>query len=83
LLKNVGRKISVGTMRCVGRKNSVKHKDESNLAYKDLSTQVTFLSQFKPDTAVLIGQLPVLAHELMVHVLALIIHALQKKNVRI
>jgi hypothetical protein len=82
-LKNVSRKISVGTMGCVGRKNRVKRKFKSNQAYKDVSTLITFLSQFKTDVAVLIGQLPMLTHEMMVHVPALIVHALQKKNVRI
>jgi hypothetical protein len=70
-------------MRCIGRKNSVKRKDKSNPTYKDVSAQVTFLCQLKPDTAVLIGQLPVLAHKLMIHVPTVIVHALRKKNVRI
>jgi hypothetical protein len=70
-------------MRCVGRKNRVKRKFKSNQAYKDVSALITFFSQFKPDTALLIGQLPVLAHEMMVHIPTLIVHALQKKNVRI
>jgi hypothetical protein len=75
--------MSVDTIRCIGRKNSVKHKDESNPAYKDVSAVVTFLGQFKPEAAVLIGQLLVLAHEVVIHIPALIINALQKKNIRI
>jgi hypothetical protein len=48
-----------------------------------MSAQFTFLAQFKPKPAVLDGQLPMLAHKVMVHVPALIVHALQKKSVRI
>jgi hypothetical protein len=54
-VKSVGRKMSVDTIRCIGGKNSVKHKDESNPAYQDVSAVVTFLGQFKPEAAVLIG----------------------------
>jgi hypothetical protein len=57
----------------------VKRKDESNSAYKDVLAQVTFLGQFKPDAVVFIGQLPVLAQEMMVHIPVLIVHAPQKK----
>jgi hypothetical protein len=54
----------------------VKH--ESSPAYSGMSVGFTFLIQIQAKLAVLIGQLPVLAHEVMVHVPALIIHALQK-----
>jgi hypothetical protein len=69
--------------RCLGKKNIVKSKDESNPAYKDMSAQFTFLAQFKPKSAVLIGQFPMLTHKVVVHVPTLIIHALQKKSIRI
>jgi hypothetical protein len=43
-----------------------------------MSAEVTFLGQFKPELAVRISQLPVLAHQVMVHVGACVVHALQK-----
>jgi hypothetical protein len=53
-------------------------KEESNPAYSGMSARYTFLVQVQAELAVLIGQLPMLAHEIMVHVPALIIHALQR-----
>jgi hypothetical protein len=75
--------MSVDTIRCVGKANIVKSKDKSNLVYRDMLAQFTFLAQFKPKPAVLIGQLPMLAHKVVIHVSALVVHALQKKSVRI
>jgi hypothetical protein len=56
----------------------VKQKEESNPAYSGMLAGFTFLVQIKAKLTVLIGQLPMLAHEVMVHVLMLIVHALQK-----
>jgi hypothetical protein len=47
-------------------------------AYNDMSDEVTFLGQFQPELAMRIGQLPVLAHQVVVHVGASIVHALQR-----
>jgi hypothetical protein len=52
-------------------------KEESNPAYSGMSAGFTFLGQVKAKLAVLIGQLPMLAYEIMIHVPALIVHALQ------
>jgi hypothetical protein len=51
-------------------------KEESNLAYSGMLVRYTFLVQVQPKLAVIIGQLSVLAHEIMIHVPALIVHAL-------
>jgi hypothetical protein len=61
----------------------MKNGDESSLTYKDMSAQFTFLGQLNMNPAVLIGQFPVLAHKVVIHVPVLIIHALQKKNIKI
>jgi hypothetical protein len=61
----------------------VKSKDKSNPTYRDMSAQFTFLAQFKPKSAVLGGQLLMLTHKVVVHVPVLVVHALQKKSVRI
>jgi hypothetical protein len=53
-------------------------KEETNLAYSGMSAGFTFLSQIQAKFAVLIGQLPMLAYQIMIHVPALIVHALQK-----
>jgi hypothetical protein len=53
-------------------------KEESNLAYSGISAGFTFLGQIQAKFAVLVGQLPMLAYQIMIHVLALIVHALQK-----
>jgi hypothetical protein len=53
-------------------------KGESNPTHESMSAGFTFLLQVKTNLVVLIGQLPMLAHEIMVHVPMLIIHALQK-----
>jgi hypothetical protein len=53
-------------------------KQESNPAYSGMSAGFTFLGQVQAKFAMLIGQLPMLAHEVMVHVPALIVHALQE-----
>jgi hypothetical protein len=53
-------------------------KYESNPAYSGMSARYTFLGQVKAKFAMLVGQLPMLAHEIMIHVPALIVHALQK-----
>jgi hypothetical protein len=44
----------------------------------DMSAEFTFLGHFQPELAMRIGQLPVLAHQVMVHVGACVVHALQK-----
>jgi hypothetical protein len=44
----------------------------------DVLAEFTFLGQFQPELAMRIGQLPVLAHQVMVHVGACIVHALQR-----
>jgi hypothetical protein len=44
----------------------------------DMSTEFTFLGQFQPELAMRIGQFLMLAHRVMVHVSACIVHALQK-----
>jgi hypothetical protein len=38
----------------------------------------TFLGQFQPELAMRIGQLPMLAHQVMVHVGACVVHTLQR-----
>jgi hypothetical protein len=43
-----------------------------------MSVDFTFLAQFQPELAMRIGQLPVLAHQVVVHVGACVVHALQK-----
>jgi hypothetical protein len=43
-----------------------------------MSADSTFLGQFQLELAVRIGQLPVLAHQVVVHIGACIVHALQK-----
>jgi hypothetical protein len=53
-------------------------KEESNPAYGGMSAGFTFLGQVQAKFAVLIGQLPMLAYQVMIHVPALIVHALQK-----
>jgi hypothetical protein len=59
------------------QKEYCEEKEESNPTYSGMSARFTFLGQFKAKLAVLIGQLPMLAHEIMIHVPTLIIHALQ------
>jgi hypothetical protein len=51
-------------------------KEESNLAYSGMSAGFTFLGQVQMKFAVLIGQLPMLAYQVMIHVPTLIVHAL-------
>jgi hypothetical protein len=53
-------------------------KEESNLAYSGMSAGFTFLGQIQAKFVVLVGQLPMLAYQIMIHVPALIVHALQK-----
>jgi hypothetical protein len=53
-------------------------KEESNPAYSGMSAEFTFLGQVQAKFAVLIGQLLMLAYQIMIHVPALIVHALQK-----
>jgi hypothetical protein len=43
-----------------------------------MSADFTFLGQFLLELAVRIRQLPVLAHQVVVHVGACVVHALQK-----
>jgi hypothetical protein len=61
----------------------MKNGDESNPTYKDMLAQFTFLGQLNTNPVVLIGQFPMLAHKVVIHVPALIIHAMQKKNIKI
>jgi hypothetical protein len=44
----------------------------------DMTAEITFLAQFQLELAMRIGQLPVLAHQVMEHVGARVVHALQK-----
>jgi hypothetical protein len=53
-------------------------KEENNLAYSGMSVGFTFLGQLQTKFAVLVGQFPVFAYQVMIHVPALIVHALQK-----
>jgi hypothetical protein len=53
-------------------------KEENNPAYNDISAEFTFLAQIQAQFAMFIGQLPMLAYQVMIHVGACIIHALQK-----
>jgi hypothetical protein len=53
-------------------------KEENNQAYNGMSAEFTFLAQIQAKFAVLIGQLPVLAYQIMIHVPVCIVHALQK-----
>jgi hypothetical protein len=79
--ENVGKEVSVDKKVCVGRRNRIKSENiEKKSAYKYVSGKFTFLVQFQPDTAVLIGQFPVFAYQLMVHVTSGIVHALQKNK---
>jgi hypothetical protein len=55
-----------------------KVKEENNLAYSGMSAGFTFLGQIQVKFAVLVGQLPMLAYQVMIHVPAFIVHALQK-----
>jgi hypothetical protein len=43
-----------------------------------MSARITFLGQFQPELAMLIGKLPVLAHQVVVQVGPSVVHALQK-----
>jgi hypothetical protein len=47
-------------------------------AYMDMSAEFTFLGQFLPELAMRIGQLPMLAHLVVVHVGVSVVHALQR-----
>jgi hypothetical protein len=53
-------------------------KREKASAYNGMSAEVTFLGQFQSELAMRIGQLPVLTHQVVVHVGASVVHALQK-----
>jgi hypothetical protein len=53
-------------------------KEESNPAYSGMSAGFTFLSQTQAKFAVLVGQLSMLAYQIMIHVPTFIVHALQK-----
>jgi hypothetical protein len=53
-------------------------KEENNSAYSGMSAGFTFLGQIQAKFAVLVGQLPMLAYQVMIHVPAFIVHALQK-----
>jgi hypothetical protein len=53
-------------------------KEENNPAYSGMSAGFTFLGQIQAKFFVLVGQLPMLAYQVMIHVLAFIVHALQK-----
>jgi hypothetical protein len=43
-----------------------------------MSADFTFLGQFQLELAVRIGQLPMLAHQVVVHIGAGVVHALQE-----
>jgi hypothetical protein len=46
--------------------------------YLSMTAEVTFLAQFHLELAVCVGKLPMLTHQVMEHVGASIVHALQK-----
>jgi hypothetical protein len=43
-----------------------------------MSAEFTFLAQFQPKLAMHVGYLPMLTHQVMVHIGASVVHALQK-----
>ena len=43
-----------------------------------MPAEITFLGQFQLELAVRIGQLPMLAHQVVVHIGAGVVHTLQK-----
>jgi hypothetical protein len=43
-----------------------------------MSAEITFLAQFLPELAMRVRKLPVLAHQVVVHVGPSVVHALQK-----
>jgi hypothetical protein len=43
-----------------------------------MSAEITFLGQFQPELAVRVRKLSMLAHQVMKHVGACVVHALQK-----
>jgi hypothetical protein len=43
-----------------------------------MSAEITFLGQFQPELAMRVRKLSVLAHQVMKHVGACVVHALQK-----
>jgi hypothetical protein len=45
-----------------------------------MSAKFTFLGQFQPELAMRIGQLPMLAHQVVVHIGACVIHAQQSRQ---
>jgi hypothetical protein len=53
-------------------------REKKNQAYNGMSAKFTFLAQIQAKLAVLIGRLPVLAYQVMIHVPACIVYALQK-----
>jgi hypothetical protein len=53
-------------------------EEENNPAYNTMSAKFTFLGQFQPVLAMRVGELPMLALQVMVHIGACIVHALQK-----
>jgi hypothetical protein len=53
-------------------------REESNPTYSGMSVGFTFLGQLQTKFAVLVGQFLMLAYQVMIHVPALIVHALQK-----
>jgi hypothetical protein len=44
-----------------------------------MADEFTFLGQLQPKLAVLVGQLPMLAYQIMKHVSPGVVHALQKR----
>jgi hypothetical protein len=60
-----------------GKKKREREK-ERHPAYMDVSVEFTFLRQLQLKLAVCVGKLPMLAHQVVEHVGAFIVHALQK-----
>jgi hypothetical protein len=69
---------SVSAHQDVRQEEYCEVKEESSLAYSGMSVGFTFLGQIQAKFVVLVGQLPMLAYQIMIHVPALIVHALQK-----
>jgi hypothetical protein len=75
-LRNVSKGLSVGISGYAG--SMMRKEKAGHPTYMDMSVGFTFLGQFQLKLAMRIGQLPVLAHQVMVHVGTGVVHALQK-----
>jgi hypothetical protein len=64
--------------RCIKMCQQEEYCEENNPAYNGMSARFTFHAQVQVKFAMLVGQLPMLAYQVMIHVLACVVHALQK-----